>query len=401
MAKIKAAVSEAYEGSPPMTEEARNRTSTKIFVPQVSTAKVTLEESGDFLLEQFAEFGEWSSVLKKDVKMFEKIEREDGTLVDRRDWPMHTRYGIADTTRSTSSKPNVQNFRRKAGIRECVIPRPGHAFVGVDHGGLELCTLAQVIVNIFKTRHMADKINAGMDLHCDIAKEILGWSYEETFERKNEEDVKNKRNCAKVVNFGRPGFMGAPTLVHYAKHSYGVDFAEVAPTSYGQEAEARALNFSKYLIKVWEKTNPEGRQYLEWVKRLPEEAGGRVVWIPGTTIVRRGATVAASANTGFQGLGAILEAHVGWTIAKEIYVGSCVLSKCRLVNFVHDEFILEVPLKLVTEAGARLEVIMAEAPKKYLPDVAIGSEAVAMMRWSKKAKRIVVNGELIPWEEKQ
>lgn len=390
MKAIRAAVSAAYDGRPPMTEEARSRKSSKPFVPQVSTSKVTLQESGDFILEQFAEYGEWSAVQNKDLKL----------LARGVEFPIHTKFGVADTTRSTSSDPNMQNFRRKEGIRECVVAREGHALISVDHGGLELCTLAQVLVWLKIGRGMADKINAGVDLHCDVAKELCGLTYEETVRRKEagDRDVKNKRNCAKVVNFGRPGFMGASTLVHYAKYSYGVDFAKVDPS-------VPPLEFSQRLIRHWERANPEGAEYLRYVSRSPEAAGGKVVTIPGTTIVRRGASVCAAANSRFQGLGAVLEAYVGWCIAREMYTGrhwdgapgTSVLINARLVNFVHDEFIVETPLRFVTPVANRLETIMAEAPRRFLPDVQIGSEAVAMLRWSKLAERIVRDGELIPW----
>jgi hypothetical protein len=405
---IKAWVSRAYEGKPPITDTGEQKIKdgelddeeAAAAAGYVSTAAATLSESGDFCLEKFAEFGEWSAVLKKDVKMFETITLDDGREIARGGMPVHTKYGIADTTRSTSAKPNVQNFRRKEGIRECVVARPGHALISVDHGGLELCTLAQVIVNLGIGRRMADKINDDVDLHCDVAKELLGWTYDETVRRKKEDFVADRRQVGKVVNFGRAGFMGAEALVHYAKHSYKVKFSEIAPRELHSDPNERAIIFGRQVIKHWEAANPEGKEFLEYAKRLPEGGGGKVVVIPGTSITRRGATVAAGANTHFQGLGAVLEAYVGWVITKEIFTGSGPLRRscARVVNFAHDEFILEVPLKWVHEVALQLETIMAAAPRKYLPDVKIGSEAVAMLRWSKKAKRVERNGELVPWD---
>jgi DNA polymerase family A len=403
MRALKAWVSRAYDGKPPITDTGETKIkdgeiedeTAAAAAGYVSTAAATLKESGDYCLEQFAEFGEWSAVLKKDVKMFETITLDGDVEIPRNGMPVHTKYGIADTTRSTSAKPNVQNPRKKEGIRECFVARPGCAIISVDHGGLELCTLAQVIVNLGIGRRMADKINEPMDLHCDVAKEILGLSYAETLARyqASDKDVKNKRNCAKVVNFGRPGFMGAPTLVHYAKHSYKVDFNKIAEGGDG-------LGFAKQLIRHWETANPEGKEFLNYAKRLPEGGGGKMVVIPGSTIMRRGATVAAGANTHFQGLGAILEAYVGWVITREIFTGSGPLAKsgARMVNFVHDEMLVECPLEWLTEVAAQLEHIMATAPQKYLPDVRISSEAVAMLRWSKNATRVERDGELVPWD---
>lgn len=412
---LKEWVRQAYDGAPPITDTGEQKIkdgelddeAAAVAAGYISTAAATLAESGDYCLEKFAEFGEWSAVLKKDVKMFETITLDNDVVIPRAGWPVHTKYGIADTTRSTSAKPNVQNPRKKEGIRECFVARPGYAIISVDHGGLELCTLAQVIVNLGIGRLMADKINGGTDLHCDVAKEILGWDYAETLKavkdlaHSGHKDAKNKRNCAKVVNFGRPGFMGAPTLVHYAKHSYKVDFSKAAPLELHADPKERALLFGKQLIRHWETANPEGKEFLNYAKRLPEGGGGKCVVIPGTTILRRGATVAAGANTHFQGLGAALEAYVGWIIMKEIFCGSGPLrrSGARMINFVHDEFLLEVPIEWLTEVAAQLETIMAEAPQRFLPDVRISSEAVAMSRWSKAAERVEIAGELLPWNE--
>lgn len=413
MRAIKAWVSRAYDGRPPITDTGEQKLKDGEFDDEeqaaaagyVSTAAATLKESGDYCLEQFAEFGEWSAVLKKDVKMFETITLDDGTEIARAGMPVHTKFGIADTTRSTSAKPNVQNPRKKEGIRECFVAREGCAIISVDHGGLELCTLAQVIVNLGIGRQMADKINSGVDLHCDVAKEMLGVDYDQALAWYKDEfcaehdDCATKRNCGKVVNFGRAGFMGAPTLVHYAKHSYKIDFVPIAERA-GFEGEDRAERFAKQLIRHWEAANPEGPEFLNYAKRLPEGGGGKQLIIPGSTIMRRGATVAAGANTHFQGLGALLEAYVGWAITKEIFTGTGPLrrSGARMVNFVHDEFLVETPLAWVTDVAAQLETIMAEAPRKFLPDVKIKSDAKAMMRWSKKAKTVRRDGALVPWD---
>lgn len=363
MKAIAAYVQEAYSGSPPKTDAGR-----------VSTSRATLEESGDPILERFAEYGETSAVENKDLPM----------LLAGCQWPIHTRYGIADTTRSTSSAPNVQNLRRKAGIREGFIPREGFCFVAIDHGGLENATLAQVCVTNLGLRGMAAKINAGEDLHCHVAAKILGTTYEiaKAGYKEGDEKITNARNCAKVVNFGRPGGMGAPTLKLYAKQSYGLDLT---------------LSFCQGLIQAWNAANPDGMAYLKWIGTLTPNGDRYELTIPGTTILRRNATFCAAANSHFQGLGAIVEAECGWRIAEATFgIGehAAALRGCRLVNFVHDEFILEVPVGDQTRAAAALETIMTVAPRKYMPDVTLKAECIAMSRWSKKAKRIVVDGEL-------
>lgn len=381
MRAIRAMVTDAYEGSPPMTEPQRGRTSKKEFVPQVSTARAVLEESGHPILETFAEFGENSAVLNKDLPMLEL-----GTV-----WPIHTKFGIADTTRSTSAKPNVQNPRRKEGIRECFIPREGYCFLSADHGGLENCTLAQVIVWNLGLHDMADAINRGDDLHCRVAVPMLGRSYEDILAGYLASDaaIANARNCCKVVNFGRPGGMGKETLKFYAKQAYGLDFTD---------------EFSGQMIQFWNQANPNGMRYLQWIKTLPKDGDRYTVTIPGTTIIRRGATFCAAANTHFQGLGAVVEAHVGWCLVKERFRTGSPLAQCPQVNFIHDENQFECPLgdqDLLHSAGERLSEIMSVEARKYLPDVQIKADAVAASCWSKRAKRVLdAKGRLAVWSPK-
>jgi DNA polymerase-1 len=69
--------------------------------------------SGDPLLEAYTEFSSMSKVLSNDVEMLRK-----GIV-----HPVHTHFDMAETGRTTSSKPNVQNPRRLPGVRECYVPR--------------------------------------------------------------------------------------------------------------------------------------------------------------------------------------------------------------------------------------------------------------------------------------
>lgn len=60
----------------------------------ISTGRETLDASGDPLLEALAEYGQWSAVWNKDLPAF-RFSAESGL-------PLHTRFGFAATTRTTS-----------------------------------------------------------------------------------------------------------------------------------------------------------------------------------------------------------------------------------------------------------------------------------------------------------
>ena len=60
----------------------------------------------------------------------------------------------------------------------------------------------------------------------------------------------------------------------------------------------------------------------------------------------------------------------------------------RVVNFVHDEQIGEVPEDAIDECAREISRLMNEAMKQWCPDIPTKTEAAAMTRWSKKAKPV-------------
>jgi DNA polymerase-1 len=76
------------------------------------------------------------------------------------EFPIHTRFDIVETGRTSSSGPNVQNIRRLPGIRECFVPRDGWWFMQADYPGLELKTLAQVCIWLLGQSRLAEVLNA-------------------------------------------------------------------------------------------------------------------------------------------------------------------------------------------------------------------------------------------------
>jgi hypothetical protein len=73
--------------------------------------------SGDPLLESYSEFSSMAKVISNDVEMLRR-----GTVS-----PISTSWGLAETGRTTSSSPNIQNPRRLPGVREAFVPM---GFVG-------------------------------------------------------------------------------------------------------------------------------------------------------------------------------------------------------------------------------------------------------------------------------
>ena len=338
------------------------------------------EASGDPLLEDYAELSTLTKVLRNDVEALSK-----GIA-----YPVHTRYGFAATGRTTSSGPNIQNLRRKAGIREAFVPRPGKVFAAADYPQLELYTLAQCCVSWLGESKLADALNAGLDPHLAMAAQIVGCTYDAAKENIDTPEVDNARQTAKVANFGFPGGLGIKKLCLFAKKTYRVDLTETA---------------AKKLKEQWYATWPEMPHYFARVNALCDTPDGRAsVETLFTKRIRGGASYCAACNNGFQALGSDCAKNAGWLIAKSVYTNrASALFNSRVVAFVHDEFIVETEDGPgAHDAAFELARLMCDGANEYLRDVPVTlsqMKPLLMRRWSKKAKQILdKEGRLVAWQ---
>ncbi len=345
--------------------------------------------SDDALMKDYAEFSTLQKTLSADIPMLRA-----GTI-----YPVHCKYSIAETDRTTCSGPNIQNLRTLPGIRECFTARPGTAYIQADFPSLELFTLAQCCYSWLGHSALGDMLKAGIDPHTAFAAVLAGISYEEGLAllksgtKEGEHFKKVFRQIAKAFNFGSPGGLGAAKLVTLAgSKAYKVTISEY---------EAR-----KYK-KVWLQTFPEMTEYFARVNASLGSDKLATVEIPGTGFVRGGAMYCAACNTGFQGLGAACAKNAMWRVAQEQYADpTSALFGCRTVAFVHDEIICEAPEGNVHDAAFRLAKVMVDGANEFLPDCPIPlkkMEATAMRYWSKGAFQLFDQyGRLQAWNgEKQ
>lgn len=352
--------------------------------PQPSLDADACKATEDELLVAYAELTSLKTVLNKDVPALARA-----TI-----YPVHTHFDLAETGRTTSSNPNVQNWRRLPGIRECFVPRPGFIFAQADYSGLELCTLAQACIDLLGYSTLGDALNAGIDPHTALACSILGILYDEGIRRKDKSHPLHKefddaRQTAKVANFGFPGGLGAPKLVLFARKTYGVELTE-----------ERARELKAQWLAQW----PEMREYFNRVNSLPKVEGpdGKPAFVLKqlrSDRIRGGATYTAACNSFFQGLGADATGYAGWLVARACYVErSSPLFGCRIVNYVHDEFIVEAPEARAAEAAEELSRLMVLGASEWIPDVKLAAEPCLMRVWSKDAKTLRdTNKRLVPW----
>lgn len=301
--------------------------------------------------------------------------------------PIHTRFdSIMETGRTSSQKPNIQNRAVEPGDRECFVARKGHCLLDTDIDGLELRTISQSLIYAGIKPKLASVLNANGDPHCVVGAQLLGISYEEALRRKedpNDTAMFLARQSGKIANFGLNAGLGWGSLIVQARQKYGVTLTEQS---------------AKELIAAWHGAYPEFKEFFSWVRSLC--AGGNA-WIQHFTSNRYRGDIpyTVTCNTFSQGLGADAMKHVMYHLVKECYIGSGPLRGSRVVNFIHDQFLTEVPEGGVNDIAPTYEKLITDRTNEWLPDVKTKAKAIATRRWSKLAKRKVdEKGRLIIWE---
>lgn len=171
----------------------RTNPSKKFPIGQVKIDSKALSKTGDSSLMNLVEYSETEKLLTTYVPLL-----KGGTTV-----PINAKFNVlVETGRTSCSNPNLQNQPRKPGVRECYVPREGHAFIACDYDTLELRAVAQICYEEFGHSDMRDALIEGKDLHLDLAASILHISYEEAKKLKDEGDkrIKDARQFAKCFH---------------------------------------------------------------------------------------------------------------------------------------------------------------------------------------------------------
>ncbi len=258
---------------------------------------------------------------------------------------------LVSTGRTASYNPNFQNWPRDLKIRECFIPQSGRKYVIADYSMIELCTLAQICLKKYGRSKMADLINQGVDLHRWLASIIL--------EKDMNQVSSDERLYAKACNFGYAGGLGARNFLNYAKATYGITDL--------------TFDRAKEMRNQWLSAFPEMRQYLS--SQPGETFGSKVSVETLTGRIRANCTYTQARNNPFQGLAADGGKHALYRLIKEGF---------RVVNYVHDEFVVEVPDDATLKSKAHaIETIMIEEMQRVCPDVRISVQTAIASCWSK------------------
>jgi len=351
----------------------------KIDLKETKTGDVSLsaeacEDTRDPILLAYATYDQFKRTASKDLPLLASGTRK----------PVHTRFGIAETWRVTSSKPALQNLPSLPGVRECFTPRPGKVFIQADYDGLELRTFAQFCISTLGFSALGDALNAGIDVHTLMAAEIMGEPYDWCKAHIKTKEVQHSRKLGKILNFGVPGGLGLKAIVSYAWVNFGIRLTV---------GEAQRLK-SQYFKVV-----PEAREYFKWIEMQNQGDRGYVVVQLFSNRVRSNMRFPVACNTTFQGLGADAAKRGFYLIQRACYnEPESPLFGSRMSVQVHDENIGETDEATCHEAATEMVRLMIAGANEFLPDVPATTDPVVMRYWSKLAHAVYdENNRLIPW----
>ncbi len=251
---------------------------------------------------------------------------------------------VAATGRLSSSDPNLQNIpiRSEMGrrIRRAFVAEKGNKIISADYSQLELRLLA----HITQDPVMLEAFQKGEDIHARTARLVFG--------AKTDEELKEARRFAKIVNFA----------IAYAIEPWGL--SQRVGIS---RAEARKV------ITDYYNTYKGVRRYMEEVPVRAREHGyvrsiyGRIRPLPG--INDRNANIRKAAereaiNMPIQGTASDIVKIAMLHVEEEFRRSG---SSAQLLMQVHDELLVEAPASESEHAAGILKREMEAAVKLDVP----------------------------------
>ena len=251
---------------------------------------------------------------------------------------------VAATGRLSSSEPNLQNIpiRTELGrrIRRAFVAEKGYKIISADYSQLELRLLA----HITQDPVMVEAFQKGEDIHARTARLVFG--------AKTDEELKEARRFAKIVNFA----------IAYAIEPWGLS-----------QRVGISRQEAKKVIADYYNTYKGVRRYMEEVPIRAREHGyvrsiyGRIRPLPG--INDRNANIRKAAereaiNMPIQGTASDIVKIAMLHVEKEFERAGLA---ARLLMQVHDELLVEAPTQEAKQVSEILKHEMETAVKLDVP----------------------------------
>ena len=284
----------------------------------------------------------------------------DGLLavVDTKDNRIHTHFQqmVTATGRLSSPDPNLQNIPVRTELgrelrRMFVAPDKDHVLIDADYSQIEL----RVLAHISQDKHMIGAFVAAQDIHAATASKVYHLPLDEI--------TSAMRSSCKAVNFG---------IV------YGISDFSLAQDIGVSRKEAAEF------IKTYLDSYPGIENYMSTIKQTAREQGyvttlfGRRRAVPDIDSKNfnvRSAAERIAMNTPIQGTAAdiikIAMVRVRDRLKREGL-------ESRLILQVHDELILEAPLR---EKDAAAKILTEEMENAFKMDAPLVAEANCGASW--------------------
>ena len=256
------------------------------------------------------------------------------------------------TGRLACAAPNIQQIPHEDEFRRCFVAEDGHVLVIVDYSQIELRILAEVSDD----PAFVEAFRRGDDLHRLTAATMYSVPMEEV--------TKDQRSDAKRINFGLMYGRGARSL----SAQLGTD-------------EERG----RQLIDEYFANYPRVQRFLQRTAnramrdRTLRTLAGRVRKFGNDPVADdRGAMRREAMNYPIQGSSADI-AKLALVYVREELEGL----DARLVNSIHDEFVIECAEEQAEEVSRKTQAAMVRAGEDVLEKVPVEVEATISREWRK------------------
>lgn len=397
--------------------------------------KPVLTDGGDisFNEEQMAQLGGLDPTVDEYIARAEVYKLVHTDLPRMRTTRVHPKYNPLITTGRTSSFGNRKDDKDPAypavniqqvdpRIRHAFIATPGHVICSVDYNFIELVSAAQTCLDLLGYSTLATWINAGQDPHARLGSVLARrmaepsefWKPSDNNDTNYSNFLPTKktdpkfyklwRTLAKPTGLGNWGGYGAAKFVSVTKKPpYSIDLVTMFG---GLEA---ALRVARELKAEWSAALPEANDYFNMIRRdfvdfdwsVGEEQ--RYCYTSPVGGMLRSNCVFTEAINGRALQTPTAEgAKISlWMLAEALYddtIGS-VLFGSRLLAFVHDEVLVEIPEdELMHERAMEVARIMRDGMSQVMTRVKVGAEPALMRRWNKAAEPVFgPDGRLKVW----
>ncbi|BBL80570.1 bifunctional 3'-5' exonuclease/DNA polymerase [Rubrobacter xylanophilus] len=299
----------------------------------------------------------------RDLLDYRELQKKLGTYLETYEDFIHPKTGRihasflqcrVPTGRLACTNPNVQQIPHEEEFRRCFVAEEGNVLVIADYSQIELRILAEVSGD----EGFVEAFRRGEDLHRVTAATMFGVPKDEV--------TAEQRSAAKRINFGLAYGRGPRSLAA----QLGTD--EERARELIDEYFATYGRVQRYLNETANRALREGtlRTLSGRLRRF-----GRT---RGLSNAERGALKREAMNYPIQGTSA--------DIAKLalIYIHSELRNlDARLINCIHDEFVVECPALRAEEVASRVRSAMVRAGERLLKRVPVEVEVAVSREWRK------------------